>query len=312
MSSFSLTCNNYNDDDVKRFRDVANMKSVKTGTLAYEVGGKEKTPHLQCALSFSNKKSLDVMRKLFPGYHIEPMQRTIIHLHSYCCKGIDPPDHKKWKWTCTGTMAEIETFGTWPCQGSRTDLIAVCNDIKEGASTPYDVLTTQPTLYHQYGRTINELYDRAVLGNLKRTFKTKCIYLYGSSGSGKSRWIYDNYPTDDIYIHNWSDKGWWDAYCPARDKVVVFDDFRCADVRFNELLKLMDRYPWSVPRRGQRPLPFMAETIIFTSVIPPSCLYKKYCSGNDNIKQLLRRIETTIDLDAWFYELRWIDTSIFA
>lgn len=311
MSSFSLTCNNYNDDDVKRFRDVANKKGVKTGTLAYEIG-KEKTPHLQCALSFSNKKSLDVMRKLFPGYHIEPMQRTIIHLHSYCCKGVEAPDHKKWKWTCLGREAEVETFGAWPCQGARSDLMAVCNDIKEGASTPYDILTTQPTMYHQYGRTINELYDRCCLGNLKRTFKTKCIYLCGSSGSGKTRWIYDHYDFDSIYVHNWGDRGWWDSYSPAQHHVVVFDDFRSSDVKYNELLKLLDRYPYSVPRRGQRPLPFMAKTIIITSVIRPEDLYKNHCKGSDNIKQLMRRLHEVIDFDEWFWEFRWLDTTIFS
>jgi hypothetical protein len=294
--SFSLVRNNYSDEDINIFSKLSDGGTVKCATLAYEVG-KEGTKHLQCALTFNNSKSLKKLREYFVGWHIEVMKTNVTALHSYCCKGEDEPDSKKWNWENLGKNAKIEKWGKWPQQGSRTDVVEVCDEIKAGTSTPYDIMVASPILYHQYGRTFNELYDKSILEMKKRDFKTECYYITGSSGSGKTRWIFDNYDNDMIYVHNFGDKGWWDSYNPMKHKMVIFDDFRDSDVKFNDLLRIMDRYPYSVPRRGRSPLPFLATFLVFTSVLKPEEQYKKYCKGNDNIKQFLRRIDDFMDMD---------------
>lgn len=294
--SFSLVRNNYNDKSVEVFSEMAGSSAVKCATLAFEVG-KEGTKHLQCALTFNNTKSLKKLREYFVGWHIEVMKTNVTALHSYCCKGEDEPDSKKWNWENLGKGAVIKSWGKWPQQGSRTDVVEICDKIKSGEMTPYDIMIESPITYHQYGRTFNELYDKAVLEMSKRDFKTRCIYVKGSSGSGKTRWVFDNFDLDNIYVHNFGDHNWWDSYNPLKHSVVVFDDIRDSDIKFNELLRIMDRYPYSVPRRGRPPLPFLAKYIVFTSVIPPQEQYKRYCKGNDNIKQFLRRIEEVRDID---------------
>jgi hypothetical protein len=69
---------------------------------------------------------------------------------------------------------------------------------------------------------------------------------------------------------------------------VIIDDFRPSQFSFQELLRLLDRYPHQVEYKGGT-RQFLAKTIIITT---PLSIEETF-SINENINQLQRRISET-------------------
>jgi hypothetical protein len=85
---------------------------------------------------------------------------------------------------------------------------------------------------------------------------------------------------------------WWDGYDGHED--VIVDDFRASFCKLEYLLRLTDRYPFRVAYKGGF-RQFLAKRIFFTSAFSPEQLFS---GGNDNVDQLLRRINTIREFTA--------------
>lgn len=89
--------------------------------------------------------------------------------------------------------------------------------------------------------------------------------LFGPTGTGKSKWVMDNYP-----VAYWKQRSkWWCGY--SAHKTVVMDEFY-GWLPFDLLLRLCDRYPMLVESKGGQ-LQFVAGTIIFTTNKSPDEWY---------------------------------------
>lgn len=173
--------------------------------------------------------------------------------------------------------------GELPVKGKRTDLNKLKERVLAGESVD-DICVENAEAVHQYGRTLDRLEDIR-LRSVKRTRMTKGIWIVGPTDVGKSHMAYD-LAGDDCYT--WcNDGGWQDGY--RGQKTVVINDFR-GNIPFNELLQMVDKWPYSVRRRGRMPMPFTSETVIITS--PPShhpeTCYRNLQDG-DSVAQLMRR-----------------------
>lgn len=171
--------------------------------------------------------------------------------------------------------------GKPPAQGERMDLKEIKKKIFSGTSVE-NIIEEDPMLYHQYGRTMEKLED-IYLGKRKRTEMTQGIWIYGETGLGKSHEARDMIGDRSSYDVP-DDKGWWDGY--TGQDVVILDDFR-GEIPFNQLLKMIDKWPFSVPRRNRRPMPFTSKEVIITSSMHPLQVFEK---NNDNLEQLYRRV----------------------
>lgn len=70
----------------------------------------------------------------------------------------------------------------------------------------------------------------------------------------------------------------------------MFDDMRKDTFKLHELLRILDRYPLQVEYKGGS-IPFNSPKIIITSCYHPAKMYET----NENIQQLLRRIDNIIE-----------------
>ena len=176
-------------------------------------------------------------------------------------------------------------FGSMPQQGKRTDLEAVAKSILDGTLRVTDILEQSPIMYHQYGRTLTALEDLK-LTRKWRTEMTEGIWMYGTTGVGKSHIAFQDYHPDTHYLVP-DDNGWWDKY--TQQDTVIINDFR-GHIKYDKLLQMVDKFPFDVNRRGKPPMPFLSKKVIITSSLKPS---EVYCNRQekDDIKQLERRFK---------------------
>lgn len=191
----------------------------------------------------------------------------------------------KHNWTYCGKDGKINEFGTKPNQGKRTDLDEIKTKILDRETTVDKITVENPLTYHQYGRTLEKLEDIALQKTWRKEM-TKGLWIFGKTGTGKSEAAFDGYHPDKHYL--WTDdKGWWDGY--TQQEIVIIDEFR-GQIPFNVLLRLCDKWPFSVPRRNRKPIPFTSKLIIITSSMKPEDVYHNL-NERDSLDQLHRRFE---------------------
>lgn len=285
-----FTINNYTESD------IAQIKALRhgSGVVSYiEECPKTGTPHLQCYVHMRDQIGLPGMKKLLPRAHLEPRlpHSTPQHAWKYCMKGTQKTEEwrkEAWNGPSWGLEAKpCYTEGTWPQPGKRSDLAEVFAQVTGGKRSADQIAEEDPALFHQYGRTLTKLEDIA-LRRRYRTEMTTCDWLSGPTSVGKSHRAFEGFHPDTHYVWKLNEpKGWQDGY--TGQQTVIMNDFR-GEIRYNELLQLIDKWPHTVPRRGREPAPFLAKHIIITSSQTPEQVYNVR-AVEDSLKQLLRRIK---------------------
>lgn len=248
-------------------------KNVKKIDYSYIIVGKEigeqGTEHLQGYVYFKNQRSLKSVSKKIPRAHLEVARGNTEQNVKYCSKD--------------GVWFED---GDRPKQGARIDLDEIGAAILKGDSTVDEIAQNNPMAYHQYGRTMEKLEDIR-LKNLKRDGMTEGIWIWGKTGVGKSHEAYRIANECESYYVWANDNGWQDGY--TGQECVIIDDFR-GSIKYEEILKLVDKWEYSLKRRNRCPMPFVSRKVIITSSMPPEDIY---CNLNerDSLEQLYRRYE---------------------
>lgn len=262
---WAWTLNNYTEVE------VTELDNIVCDYIIYgkESGADKHTPHLQGYIYFKNAISFSSIKKKLPKRcHIEPANGSPQQNVAYCSK-----------------EGDTKVRGTQPTMGKRTDLIAIKDAIVKGETTVDQIALEDPIVVHQYGRVLDRIEDIAHRSKY-RTEMTTCDWLTGSTGSGKSHKAFQNFDPATHYLLNTEDKGWWDGY--TGQETVIINDFK-GEIRYGQMLQLIDKWPYSVPRRNRQPMPFTSKHIIITSILTPMQAYKNL-SAADGIDQLLRRI----------------------
>lgn len=243
-------------------------------SMTYLAYGHETCPstgrgHLQGWVLWKNARWHFSVRKQFKAFFV-------------CCKGsIDQQD------AYCSKESTLTTFGERPKQGLRLDLKAQIEGILEGAVTADEIAVTMPEQYHQYGRTFHRVED-IYLRKKFRTEMTTCEWIWGPTGVGKSHKAFEGYDPSSHYLWR-HDNGWWEGYV-GQDTVII-NDFR-GEIKYSELLQLIDKWPFFVKRRNREPVPFISRHVIITSSGRPEDVYHGVLD-RDNIDQLLRRVKVT-------------------
>lgn len=234
-------------------------------TASYLIVGDEVAPstgkqHYQGYVHFANVTRFAAVRKMLPeGTHIEPARGSALENKVYCSK--------------EKVLMEV---GEVPKQGKRNDIEVMRALVADGGNMRAACAVARSL----QGIKIAEkllTYDEA-----PRQEKPWVAWFWGPTGTGKSRAAAEALP--DAW---WSGKNlrWWQGY-DAHDEVII-DDFRGDFCTFHELLRILDRYPFTVEvKGGSRQL--VAKKIIITSCAPPERVYK---DCGEKVDQLLRRLD---------------------
>lgn len=249
---FCFTWNNYTEEAYKKCEDFINTY-CKYGIVGEEIAPNTGTIHLQGFCNLHKPIRFNKIKKhLDNSIHLEKANGSDEDNQKYCSK--------------SGIYFEKGT----PCsQGHRSDLQAVVETIAQSNSTLQDIATKHPTAYIRYHKGIRE-YLRMVKPIQERQHKTLVYYFWGPPGSGKSRRALEEAKATNQPIYYKPRGLWWDGY--NQQPNVIIDDFY-GWIKYDEMLKIMDRYPYKVQVKGGFE-EFTSERIWITSNIDTDTLYK--------------------------------------
>lgn len=233
--------------------------------------GEEGTPHIQGYVEFVNQKTLASLKKVMPRAHFEQRRGTSKQAAEYCMK--------EGKYTERGKRSE---------QGHRTDLDIVAAEAIEGKPMR-EIALDHPVSFIRYERGIRSLREMV---EKQRDFKPYVVWIYGPTGSGKSRTA-TSHPS--VYIKD--NTKWWDGY--EHEERIVVDDFDPTAWSLQYLLRLLDRYAFRGERKGGY-VTINSKEIYITSIHPPSW----YWPVPIDLAQVERRIDEKIDLESSSFFLR--------
>lgn len=200
--------------------------------------GENETPHWQGYIELKRSQRLSWLKNnISATAHFERRAGTRDEARDYCRKE-DTRQSGPWE------------YGTWKAggQGRRTDITAFKDAILNG-KRKRDLLDEgydkEMCKYPKFYDTVRGLYRPRRESN---SF-TGVVLLYGYPGTGKTRYVKENYPEHwEAAIGNGTN--WYDGY--DLHNVVLFDDFagRMSKVPLDTTLKLFDRYVRMVPVKG--------------------------------------------------------------
>jgi len=261
--AFVITWNNYDEDSINRIKGLNPRYMIVGKEIAPTTG----TPHLQGYIYFENAKSINVVRKKLSGANVDVAKGSAEQNKVYCSKEGDYVEE-----------------GEIPKQGKRVDLDRIKDEVMNGKKVD-DIAVENPDTFHKYGRTLSKLEDIAFRKKY-REWMTMGYWYWGPTGVGKSHKAYEGFTPDTHYVWKLNDNNWQDGY--TGQKIVIINDFR-GEIKYNELLNLLDKWPHWIPRRGREPAPFLAEKVIITSSLRPSDIYNRR-HEEDSLEQLQRRL----------------------
>lgn len=196
---FLFTWNNYDESSIEYLRSEIVPKS-KYVIWGKEIAPNTGTPHLQGFVQFPNQKSVGACIKLFPGNHITPV--TVDNgCAKYSTKDGDYEEHGVRPMTPKEKGArEIERW-------ERTRNLAKAGTIEE----------VDADIYLRMYRTLKEI-AKDHMPDVDSIPELENEWIYGVSGSGKTRGVLERYP--EAYLKTCNK--WWDGY--QGEETVLIDD----------------------------------------------------------------------------------------
>lgn len=256
----------WNEDELITFKKLCTQ---------YWICGEEVCPttgklHWQSYGQFGKQIRLKTLQKKMPNTNLIIRRGSVEENRIYCSK-----DKK------------FEEFGEPKSQGQRSDIKIVKDMVKTGA-----------TMEQIFDELDNPNYQSVKCAELlrkyicpKRNAKPEVIWIFGETGSGKTRWSVNEMGGEDFWMSSGTLQ-WWDGY--DMQKNVIIDDFRGSQCEFSKLLRYLDRYEVRVPIKGGM-VPLMATKIIITSCHSPKGVYDNE-KINENIGQLIRRCDKILGM----------------
>jgi hypothetical protein len=279
-SRYIFTIHNYSKEELKSFHQLA-QALAKHRFIAYglEVAPDTGTPHIQGYIELNQSQRFTFLHNYFNikrngkklKFHVEIANGTAEQNKKYSSK--------------EGNYFE---FGEPATQGARSDLKEIKKLLRENPNDLVNIIEEHGNNYQQirFAETLQPYF----LGERDPEKPPVVIWIFGSTGIGKTSLVYETFKPENICSvssYKWLGTRYYQQEC------LLMDDFRADDLPFNTLLKLTDRFPFTLERKGGH-VPLNSPFIIFTS---PRAIRYTYQNSGEKVEQLLRRVkEINLDL----------------
>lgn len=266
-----LTLNHYTEAELDK------LSSLPCRYIVYGLEtGQEGTPHVQGYIVFKNARRFSTLKKFLPRGHWEIAQGSDAQNVNYCKKQ-DPNPYERGSLPIQRANANVnpqEILARDPINGPR---ILNVNRQLNGYQLEYSMLC------------------EVERGKLK---KPKIIYVYGSSGSGKSFYALKRgiteYGKENICTIRFDRSGFAHCSNPLAECLVMME-FRPSCLDAVTFLELTDGYGLHLNiKHGS--IYIRPKCLFICSILPPTEIYKEEIN-----RQFVRRLTEIInkDLDPW-------------
>ena len=285
---YLITINNpldhgFSHEQIKKI--LASFK-LEYWCMCDEIGLEEKTPHTHIYMVSKNPIMFSTVHRRFYGAHIDRVKGTSQQTRNYILKEGDYADSEKKE---TNLPETFEEWGFMPIerQGSAKMSDEVLQMIKDGCSDVEIVncfpsyMTKLPYIDQMRQKLIGEKY-----ANVFR--KLEVQYIYGESGVGKTRGIYDKYGYKNVYrVSDYNHP--FDGY--NGQDVLLLDEFR-SNIPISLMLELLDGYPFELPSRYSNKQACYTKVVIISNVSLNMQYPNIQETEPETWKALLRRINS--------------------
>lgn len=253
--------------------------------------------HYQCTLFLSRSKPRrrkDILKVLKEHHiedaHMEPVQKREAAAR-YCSKS-DTRIAGPW-WSSETFKTSVVGKGS-SGQGRRSDLHALRRAIQEG-KTPDDIMLDDRLSPLMASTSVMKYVDRLFISvNAQRWSReqrdVQVHYMWGKTGVGKTRYVYENYLPSDIYVAHMGSRDPFANY--KFQRILVLDEFR-SQTPLSNLLQMLDRYPYEIDKRYENTWGAWSEVYILSNW----ALESQYPDCPDDDRAALeRRITETVHM----------------
>lgn len=283
---WQITINNplekgYTHERIKE--ELGGIKSMVYWCMSDEVG-EQGTYHTHVYVACNSGVRFSTIKKKFESAHFEMAKGTSQQNKDYVFKEGKWEKDKKHE---TNKFETHEEYGEMPMerQGSRNDLADLYDTIKQGMTND-EIISIYPQYLFNIDKierarqTIKEAEYRKVFRMLDVT------YIFGKTGTGKTRGIMENYGYENVYrVTDYEHP--FDGY--KGQEVVVFEEFR-SSLKIQDMLNFLDGYPLELPCRYANKIACYTKVYLVTNI----GLNEQYTSIQDEYKEtwnaLIRRI----------------------
>lgn len=273
LRNFVFTLNNPTPEEIHAIKQL----SVKYIAFAKEhFDDAELTPHLQGFCYIGKQVDFNTVKR-YPGLrraHIERMEGNFTQNWEYITKEDKEPFEK----------------GERPTPGKRNDIHRTVEAIQNGEKISDLVKkdTAAAVVFVKYHRGLRQL-ESALTSS--RTRAPTVVWIYGKTGTGKTRSSVEF--AEEYFGEYWissENLQWFDG---AEGKsCVIIDDYRTSFSKFAFLLRILDRYPLSVPVKGGF-IKWNPEFIFITTTKSPRDTWN--LRTEECLQQLERRLSDIIE-----------------
>lgn len=252
---YCFTLNNFTSDEESRLKEL----DCEWLIFGHEHVNGEGTPHLQGAMCYKGRRSLDAIKKLFPRMHIEVMKGKPQTSKDYCMKEDATGYFEKGLMPVDGRQKGGEsTKKKW-------------DDAYEAAvQGNFDEIPRD--LYIRYMRSFIQIHQmnkrEADMEEFNdKDLKDHFIWIYGPTGTGKSHTAHriakEIAPDEDPYIKDLNK--WWNGYAKQRVTIIEEADPKRCEHLASYFKKWADKWAFTAECKGTVLPSCRPEYIIVTS-----------------------------------------------
>ena len=265
--------------------------------VRYIVWQKEQCPdtgrqHLQGYLELLRSSKLSTVKNYFGDQtiHLEPRSGTQEQAVRYCTKEesrIEGP------W-------ELGTKASGGSEAKRNDLVSFRDAIRNGSSDE-QLLEDYPREYARYPKFVHTVRTTTKRSQAN-TRDVKCYVLWGDTGCGKTRFVFDKHGYTEVYKLDLGDAAtlWFDGY--ESQPILLLDDFY-GSIKYHTLLNYLDRYPVRLPVKGTHAYAAWHTVYITSNKSPDEWYYK--ANGLGTTAALDRRIHGIYQCTGTYESATW-------
>lgn len=214
--------------------DVNNHDNVVYHICQLEEAPLTKNPHIQGYIELKRNIGMGTLKKiLLEGSHMERARGNAQQNYEYCTKK-ETRLAGPWEW---GKMKE---------QGKRNDLVRMYDMVKSGADD-LEILEKETAAYLKFHKACDkarELILKAKCTNMKPVDKRntlKVTALIGPPGVGKSSYVYNKHPIEEIYSLPHTKNNWFNGY--QGQPVLLIEEMGPKRIALDKFLLMLDIYP---------------------------------------------------------------------